>query len=134
MEFKTLCGIIAVLSIAEALLILAGFAEPLSTYSPINVVFSLLGLLIVFYFAWASREALIETAKKSGIAGALSTIVFILASFLSKATGHPVFGISTGSDLTLWILFLVNILVNAAIFAVVGSVSHLLSGKMRKKN
>ena len=128
MEKRHIIALPAALSLLEAILIFAGLLPPMFSYSPGNIVFSVLRISIIFYIGWIwASEGLKKNAVSGAYAMAGSVIIIFLAAIIGIYLGKPVLGIPGQNILSLLLIMIVNLLLNCALAAFIAALAAWIS-------
>ena len=130
MNLFHLAAFVALLSAIEAILVILGVLPPVLTYSPGNILFSLLKLAIIAYAGIVSAP---EGLKKSalngallGFAGAAAICVFSLLG--SALFGKTVLGLPPVSNIApLAILLVFTLITNAVLGTIVAAIAGFIA-------
>ncbi len=118
---------IAVLTLIEATLIIAGALPPISSYSPGNLLFALAKIAVVIYagVVFAKQgQGLKKAALNGAILGLTTALTAVLVSLASKPFfNKPILGLSSPNAETLIVLFAVIIMENAVISGIVAALA-----------
>jgi len=134
LEFVHFASAIVLLSVLEVLLILEGIIPPLSEMSSANLIFSLTSLAVLFAIGWRfSDDSLMQSIWKGATAMFSAFIIVIIGVFIGRAANKPLLGIIVPSDLTLYLVLLVNLFINMVVGAVVVAAGAFIGRIVQKK-
>lgn len=128
--FKLILAV-ASISLLEVILILIGAVSPVTSYSPGNIAL-LLARLAVFVYAGVifAKAGAKKAALNGAVLGAADALVICAGSVAGKTLGKPVLGIIVPNTETMILLFLVILVENAALGAVLAGCSSFFARKL----
>lgn len=134
METKHLAALAAALAAIESGLVISSAIPPLSSYSPITIIFMLSRLLVIGWCGWlCARGGLMSAAKNGAAVAASAMIVFILATATGRILGVPVLGIQAQSLMSLVIIMAVTSLTNILLGALVAVIAAFIRRTLAHK-
>lgn len=127
--------LVAVLSLAECLLIFFQILPPLSSYSLGGVLFTLLKLAVIIWMGIIFYEkGLGKSALYGGILGFTSSVIFALVSFISKISFEkPILGISAPSWVSYFVMISIIILENILLGVILAVCASWITKKLKQK-
>lgn len=134
MRYAFFVALFAFTALAQVSLIYIGALQSMSSYSAGNILFNLIGLLLVAWMSWTSA---VEGIKKAAVRGALMALagfaVFSLGSILGFCLKRPVFGIPAASWPQLLMLLAFVCVFNTALTAAVAAATAFIAHAVKKK-
>ncbi len=121
------------LSMLEPILIIFGVLPPLFSYSPGNILFALLEIVIIIRLAYSrSDEGIRDSAINGAVLGfAMASILVASGLIGSTYFEKPVLGISTETQLSRFQIIAFIILENTILFAFISILTSLLAKKFK---
>ncbi len=120
-KLACLAAAVAAITLIEIALIIGGVLQPVSSYSPGNLLFALARIAVVAYAGIVfAKQGLKKAAANGAILGLTTAVIMCLVSLASKPFfNKSIIGLSASSNGMLAILFALLVLQNAVIFAAV---------------
>jgi hypothetical protein len=126
---------VAILSLAECLLIFFEILPPLSSYSLGDVLFSLAKIAAIIWMGIVFYEkGLGKSAFYGGILGFTSSAVFVVVAYISKIYFEkPILGIVIPSGISFFIMISIIIVENILLGVIVAVCASLITKKLKHK-
>lgn len=127
--------LVAVLSLAECLLIFFQILPPLSSYSLGDLLFTFVKLVVIVWMGIAFYEkGLGKSALYGGTLGFASAAVFSLAAFISSTYFRkPILGISVPSGTSFFLMLSIIILENILLGVILAVCASWIAKKLKHK-
>jgi len=122
---------LVLVSIIESGLVLGGFIPPISTYSPGNLIFIFLKLILIVISAVYFYKLGVKKCTVNGaILGLVTSFIVALLSFIGKGYGKPVLGLNVPGNYY-WLMIGFIVLQNVILGAVVAALSCWIARKIK---
>jgi len=131
----SLVAVVVILSLLEALLIIIGILPPVLKYSPGNVVFSLAQFAVIVYAGVVFAPQGLKKAASNGaiLAFAMAATLCVVGLISSALFRRSVLGLSSPNIETSLFLFIIIIIENAILGAVVAAIAAFAANFVNKK-